>query len=133
MGRRKGLPGLSFSLSRALGLAAAKRRASDELGIPLGRAARQRKLGAGMGCAIVLAPSVIAGGGTWVIAVQLNRTVNEAVKMINDDQHKPTEPEPPFAPALFATIHFRSDGRPKGYTPEKIAELNHIANQPRSK
>lgn len=31
-------------------------------------------------------------------------------------------------PALFATIHFKSDRRPDGYTDEEIAELNRIAN-----
>jgi hypothetical protein len=32
-------------------------------------------------------------------------------------------------PALFATIHFRSDARPDGYTDEDIAALNAIANK----
>ena len=31
-------------------------------------------------------------------------------------------------PALFATIHFKSDERPDGYTEEDIADLNAIAN-----
>lgn len=31
-------------------------------------------------------------------------------------------------PALFATIHFRSEKRPDGYTAEEIAELNELAN-----
>lgn len=31
-------------------------------------------------------------------------------------------------PALFATIHFKSDRRLDGYTDEEIAELNRIAN-----
>lgn len=31
-------------------------------------------------------------------------------------------------PALFATIHFRSDERPDGYTDEDIAKLNDLAN-----
>jgi hypothetical protein len=36
--------------------------------------------------------------------------------------------EPAAIPALFATIHFRSDVRPDGYTDEDIAELNKLAN-----
>jgi hypothetical protein len=32
-------------------------------------------------------------------------------------------------PALFATIHFQGPGRPDGYTPEEIAELNELANR----
>lgn len=32
-------------------------------------------------------------------------------------------------PALFATIHFRSERRPDGYTDEHIAELNEAANR----
>lgn len=31
-------------------------------------------------------------------------------------------------PSLFATIHFKSDERPDGYTAEDIAELNQKAN-----
>lgn len=34
----------------------------------------------------------------------------------------------PAIPALFATIHFRSDERPDGYSDEDIAELNELAN-----
>lgn len=40
------LPGLSFSLSRAIGLSAAKGRVSRAIGIPLTRSGRQRKVGA---------------------------------------------------------------------------------------
>ncbi len=39
------LPGLSFSLSRAIGLAAAKGRLSRRIGIPLTRSGRERKIG----------------------------------------------------------------------------------------
>ena len=33
-----------------------------------------------------------------------------------------------ITPALFATIHFRSDRRPHGYTDDEIAELTELAN-----
>lgn len=48
---------------------------------------------------------------------------------------KPSEAKDPSdspeaeIPALFATIHFRSDARPDGYTDEDIAEMNRLANQ----
>lgn len=38
--------------------------------------------------------------------------------------------EPRPIPALFATIHFRSDERPDGYTDEEIARLNEELNKP---
>ena len=39
-----------------------------------------------------------------------------------------SERKPKDIPALFATIHFRSDKRPDGYSDEDIAELNDLAN-----
>lgn len=36
-------------------------------------------------------------------------------------------------PALFATIHCRSEHRPDGFTGEEIAELNELASRPPSK
>ena len=41
--------------------------------------------------------------------------------------------EPADIPALFATIHFQSDGRPDGYTDEDIAALNTLASAPKPK
>lgn len=38
------------------------------------------------------------------------------------------DPEDDKIPNLFATIHFRSDKRPNGYTSEDIAEMNIAAN-----
>ena len=53
MARRKGgIPGLSFSWKRALGVSAAKGRLSRQIGIPLTRAGRQRKAGRAFGCCI---------------------------------------------------------------------------------
>ena len=48
-------PGVSFSISRALGIDRIKRGASQNLGIPLSKQARQRKAGTQMGCCVVLA------------------------------------------------------------------------------
>lgn len=48
------------------------------------------------------------------------------------DEHKKEEPPPQKSvrlPALFATIHFRSERRPNGYTDEEITELNELANR----
>jgi hypothetical protein len=39
------LPGLSFSLSRAIGLTAMKQRTSRRIGVPLSRSGRERWLG----------------------------------------------------------------------------------------
>ena len=66
MGRKKGIPGLSFSWKRALGLSAAKGRLSRQIGIPLTRQGRQRKAGQTMGCcaplvAMLLGAAVLGG------------------------------------------------------------------------
>jgi hypothetical protein len=43
-----------FSWNRLLGISAAKARLSREIGVPLTRSGRQRKVGAAMGCLIQL-------------------------------------------------------------------------------
>ncbi|HAJ03082.1 MAG TPA: hypothetical protein DCX75_12025 [Brevundimonas sp.] len=59
-------PGVSFSLSRATGLVKAKRHTSDQLGVPLRRQARQRKLGASLGCCVMLAlPTALFATAIW--------------------------------------------------------------------
>lgn len=54
MGRRLKY-GFSFSWKRASGLSAAKSRLSRQLGVPLTRSGRQRKLGRAMGCCVPFA------------------------------------------------------------------------------
>jgi len=66
MGRRMGIPGLSFSWKRALGVSAAKGRLSRQLGIPLTQEGRQRKAGQVMGCcapfiAMLLGAALLGG------------------------------------------------------------------------
>jgi hypothetical protein len=61
MGRKKGIPGVSFSWKRAIGLSSAKAKLSRKLGIPLTRAGRQRKMGKAMGCCVPAA-FILAGG-----------------------------------------------------------------------
>jgi hypothetical protein len=69
MGRRKkGIPGLSFSWKRALGISSTKAKLSRQLGIPLTRAGRQRKVGKALGCCI-LAGLILAGGGAALLSV----------------------------------------------------------------
>ncbi len=67
MGRKKGIPGVSFSWKRATGLSNAKSKLSRDLGVPLTRAGRQRKFGKAMGCcvpaAFILAGTAAAGFG----------------------------------------------------------------------
>lgn len=68
MSRRRLPPGISFSLSRATGLLKAKRQASGDLGVPLGRPARQRKLGASLGCCVMLAlPTALVAAVIWQV------------------------------------------------------------------
>ena len=45
MSRRKGIPGLSFSWKRALGISSEKAKISRQIGIPLTRSGRQRRIG----------------------------------------------------------------------------------------
>jgi len=66
MARRRGtgIPGLSFSWRRALGVSQAQARLSRKIGIPLSRSGRQRKAGRMVGCALPVA--LLAGAG-WVL------------------------------------------------------------------
>jgi len=66
VGRKKGIPGLSFSWKRATGLSSAKAKLSRELGVPLTRSGRQRKAGKAMGCCVPAA--FILAGGTAALA-----------------------------------------------------------------
>jgi len=66
--KKRGIPGVSFSLNRALGISAAKGKLSRQIGIPLTRSGRQRKMGRSLGCCIVL---VFIFGGFWAIAYSM--------------------------------------------------------------
>lgn len=67
MGRKKGgIPGVSFSWKRALGISNAKSKVSRASGIPLTRGARQRKMGKAMGCCVPFI--VLTTGGFAAIA-----------------------------------------------------------------
>lgn len=63
--KNRGIPGVSFSLNRALGISAAKGKLSRQIGIPLTKSGRQRKMGRSLGCCIMLA---FMFGGFWVAA-----------------------------------------------------------------
>lgn len=45
MAKKKGIPGVSFSMNRALGITQAKRKVSKATGIPTTKAGRQQKIG----------------------------------------------------------------------------------------
>jgi hypothetical protein len=62
--RSTGLPGFSFSWRRALGISQAQARLSRQIGVPLSRTGRQRKLGREMGCAVPLA---LVMGMSWAV------------------------------------------------------------------
>jgi len=56
-----------FSWKRFLGISQVKARISRQIGIPLTRSGRQRKIGAAMGCLVpVLALIFIAGILLWI-------------------------------------------------------------------
>jgi hypothetical protein len=70
MARRRGtgIPGLSFSWRRALGVSQAQARLSRKIGIPLSRSGRQRKVGRSVGCCwILLVPVVGLALRWWVL------------------------------------------------------------------
>lgn len=69
MGRKKGIPGLSFSWKRATGISQAKANFSRKTGIPFTKQARQRKLGSSLGCVVPFAflVSVIIVGGVLTV------------------------------------------------------------------
>jgi hypothetical protein len=66
MARRRGtgIPGLSFSWRRAVGISQAQAKLSRKIGIPLSRSGRQRKMGRSMGCCWVLALPL---AGVWTL------------------------------------------------------------------
>lgn len=66
--KKKGIPGLSFSWKRATGLSAAKAKLSRQIGVPLTRAGRQRKVGRALGCCVPFA-FIIAGFGASTYGV----------------------------------------------------------------
>ena len=63
MARRRGtgIPGLSFSWRRALGVSQAQAKLSRQTGIPLSRSGRQRKAGRALGCCWILLAVPAAG------------------------------------------------------------------------
>ncbi len=66
--RRRGIPGLSFSWKRAIGLSAAKARLSRQIGIPLTRSGRQRKVARAMGCCVPFA-FILLGLGALAMGI----------------------------------------------------------------
>ncbi len=52
--RGTGIPGLSFSWRRALGISQAQAKLSRQIGVPLSRSGRQRKVGRMSGCCLPL-------------------------------------------------------------------------------
>jgi len=66
--RGTGIPGLSFSWRRALGLSQAQAKLSRQFGIPLSRSGQQRKIGRMTGCCI---PLLISAGVVKVIILMV--------------------------------------------------------------
>jgi hypothetical protein len=65
-----GIPGLSFSWKRAVGISTAKRRIARATGVPTTRQGRRAKAGRMMGCLIpmILGMLAIAAIGIWLAA-----------------------------------------------------------------
>lgn len=59
-----GIPGLSFSWRRALGISQAQAKLSRQIGIPLSRSGRQRKVGRELGC---LVPFALLGATVYYL------------------------------------------------------------------
>lgn len=71
MGRRRsGIPGLSFSWKRAVGLSAAKGRLSRQIGIPLTRSGRRQKLARAAGCALPIMIFVAIGSALAILSIR---------------------------------------------------------------
>jgi hypothetical protein len=64
-GSNTGIPGLSFSWKRALGVSQAQARLSRQIGIPLSRSGRQWKMGRAMGCSWALVVPLVVGWALW--------------------------------------------------------------------
>jgi hypothetical protein len=62
--RGTGIPGFSFSWRRALGISQAQAKLSRQIGIPLSRSGRQRKVGKMTGCCV---PLLVGAGVARVI------------------------------------------------------------------
>lgn len=56
-----GVPGLSFSWKRALGISQAQANLSKQIGVPLSKSGRQRKAGAAIGCVIPIIIVLLSG------------------------------------------------------------------------
>ena len=63
-GSSTGIPGLSFSWKRALGVSQAQARLSRQIGIPLSRSGRQRKFGRAAGCCV---PALVFLASGWAL------------------------------------------------------------------
>lgn len=84
MARRKGIPGLSFSWKRALGVSSAKGKLSRQIGIPLTRSGRQQKIGRALGCCVpiflvlisslTIAVLIFSGGNVFAHGGGLDKT-----------------------------------------------------------
>lgn len=66
MSKRKKF-GFSWSWKRALGLSGLKNRISRQIGIPLTRSGRQRKVGRMLGCLLPLATLLLSCAAVWAI------------------------------------------------------------------
>lgn len=67
--KRKGIPGVSFSAKRAIGITGAKQKIARKTGVPTTRSGRQRKMGAAMGGCVMYVIAAFALAITAVIVI----------------------------------------------------------------
>lgn len=102
---RKGIPGLSFSWKRALGVTAAKQRFARRTGIPTTRQGRHAKLGRGMvsllGAIFTAVVSLVGVGVSW------------ACKKVAEKQKEKAEEE--MARREYQALKNISEGKPANF------------------
>lgn len=67
--KRKGIPGVSFSAKRAIGITGAKQKIARKTGVPTTRSGRQRKMGAAMGGCVMYVIAAVALTVTALIII----------------------------------------------------------------
>ena len=86
MARRKrgllGVPGLSFSWKRALGVSSYKAKLSRKIGIPLTKSGRQRKVGSMLGCFGTILLFLNSAASLFVFAIFAAAAIAGSVSLI---------------------------------------------------
>lgn len=81
--------GFSFSWKRAIGISQAKSRLSRKLGVPLTQSGRQRKIGRGLGCCMVLGILSLSlfGPVFWITTAKTTKISSSSNKTVHVKEH----------------------------------------------